>query len=109
MDGRLPVFSALPQCVPSPRMREHDASVDRDRTVALGALSLREGTEMTKECPVCESMNTEDSDTCKHCGTAFFFEPESLQPPLDDPADELVVVGRYATADRKSTRLNSSH
>lgn len=52
---------------------------------------------MTKECPACELMNAEDADTCQHCGTAFFFEPECLQPPLDDPADELVVVGRYGS------------
>ncbi len=52
---------------------------------------------MSKECPACELMNAEDADTCKHCGTAFFFEPECLQPPLDDPADELIVIGQYAS------------
>ena len=51
---------------------------------------------MTKECPVCKLMNAEDADTCQHCGTAFFFAPESLERSFDDPADELVVVGRYS-------------
>jgi hypothetical protein len=41
-------------------------------------------------------MNAEDADTCQHCGTAFFFAPESLERSFDDPADELVVVGRYS-------------
>jgi hypothetical protein len=50
---------------------------------------------MSKECPVCELMNTEEADTCRHCGTAFFFELECLDPRFDDPGDELVVVGRY--------------
>jgi hypothetical protein len=48
-----------------------------------------------KECPECELLNDDDADTCKHCGTAFFFSPECLQPRLDDPADNLVVVGEY--------------
>ena len=47
-----------------------------------------------KECPVCELMNAVDADTCKHCGTAFFFELECLDPKFDDPADELVVVAQ---------------
>ena len=51
---------------------------------------------MTKECPACELMNDEEADTCKHCGTAFFFELECLDPKFDDPADELVVAGCYA-------------
>ena len=51
-----------------------------------------------KECPACELMNDEEADTCKHCGTAFFFQPESLQARLDDPEDDLVVVGYYANA-----------
>jgi len=50
-----------------------------------------------KECPVCELMNSEDADTCRHCGTAFFFELECLDPKFDDPADELIVVGRYGS------------
>lgn len=50
---------------------------------------------MNKECPVCELMNAEEADTCRHCGTAFFFELECLDPRLDDPGDELVVIGRY--------------
>ena len=48
-----------------------------------------------KECLACELMNAVDADTCKHCGTAFFFELECLDPKLDDPADELVDVGQY--------------
>ena len=51
---------------------------------------------MTKECPACELMNDEEADTCRHCGTAFFFELECLDPKFDDPADELEVVGCYA-------------
>ena len=50
---------------------------------------------MNKECPVCELMNAEEADTCRHCGTAFFFELECLDPISDDPGDELVIVGRY--------------
>ena len=49
-----------------------------------------------KECPVCGLMNAEEADTCRHCGTAFFFELECLDPKFDDPADELTVVGSYA-------------
>jgi hypothetical protein len=41
-------------------------------------------------------MNIEEADTCRHCGTAFFFELESLERKFDDPADELTIVGRYA-------------
>jgi hypothetical protein len=48
-----------------------------------------------KECPTCELMNAEEADTCRHCGTAFFFELECLDPKFDDPADELRVVGVY--------------
>ena len=48
-----------------------------------------------KECPECELLNDDAADTCKHCGTAFFFTLECLQPRLDDPADSLVVVGEY--------------
>ena len=51
---------------------------------------------MTKECPACQLLNEEEADTCRHCGTAFFFELDCLQPKPDDPADELVVVGCYA-------------
>lgn len=50
-----------------------------------------------KECPMCALMNPENADTCKHCGTAFFFELECLDPKLDNPADELIVVGRYGS------------
>jgi hypothetical protein len=49
-----------------------------------------------KECHVCQLMNAEDADTCKHCGTAFFFELECLEPKFDDPDDELMVVARCA-------------
>jgi len=49
-----------------------------------------------KECPACNLMNNEAADTCRHCGTAFFFELECLDPKFDDPADELIVVGRCA-------------
>jgi len=49
-----------------------------------------------KECPVCQFESSEDADTCKTCGTAFFFQPECLQPPLDNPEDTLMVVGNYA-------------
>jgi hypothetical protein len=59
-------------------------------------MSLRKGAGVKKECPVCELMNAEDADTCEHCGTAFFFELECLDPKFDDPADELIIVGRYA-------------
>lgn len=48
-----------------------------------------------KECPTCELMNAEEADTCRHCGMAFFFELECLDPKFDDPADELVIVGGY--------------
>ena len=51
-----------------------------------------------KECPCCGLMNAEAADTCRHCGTAFFFELESLEPKFDDPDDELIVVGSYANA-----------
>jgi hypothetical protein len=50
---------------------------------------------MTKECPACSKENAEEADTCKHCGTAFFYQPESLIPPLDNAADDLVIIGRY--------------
>jgi hypothetical protein len=49
-----------------------------------------------KECPACELMNAEEADTCRHCGTAFFFELECLTPRLDDPADELVEVASFS-------------
>src|SRR5687767_8697346 len=64
----------------------------------MGPVPLRKGTGMKeeKECPACELMNDESADTCRHCGTAFFFELECLDPKFDDPADELVVVGCYA-------------
>ncbi len=48
-----------------------------------------------KECPECELWNQDDADTCRHCGTAFFVKLEYLQGRLDDPADNLVVVGEY--------------
>jgi hypothetical protein len=48
-----------------------------------------------KECPACGLLSAEEADTCRHCGTAFFFQPECLQPPIDNPADELVIVGQY--------------
>lgn len=48
-----------------------------------------------KECPECELLNEDDADTCRHCGLALFFTLECLQPKLDDPADNLVVVGQY--------------
>ena len=48
-----------------------------------------------KECPTCELMNAEEADTCRHCGTAFFFELECLDPKFDDPADELVILASY--------------
>ena len=50
---------------------------------------------MNKECPVCELMNSEEADTCRHCGTAFFFELECLDPQVQDSGEDLVVVGRY--------------
>jgi hypothetical protein len=48
-----------------------------------------------KKCPECELLNDDDVDTCKHCGAAFFSTLECLRPRLDDPADDLVVVGEY--------------
>lgn len=48
-----------------------------------------------KECPSCEFVNEEEADVCPKCGTAFFFTPECLQPPFNDPSDNLVVVGCY--------------
>lgn len=48
---------------------------------------------MKKECPVCELMNDEAADTCRHCGTAFFFELECLEPRFND---ELIAVGSFA-------------
>ena len=48
-----------------------------------------------KECFACGLLNAEAADTCKHCGTAFFFQPECLEPPLDQPADDLVIIGQY--------------
>jgi hypothetical protein len=64
----------------------------------MGEMRLRKrsGMKKEKECPACELMNAEEADTCKHCGTAFFFELECLERRLDDPADELRIVGRYA-------------
>lgn len=61
----------------------------------MGPLPVCQGTRMNaeKECPSCELMNDEEADTCRHCGTAFFFELECLDPKFDDPADELVIVG----------------
>lgn len=57
---------------------------------------MNEPFDRQKECPACGCLSREEADTCKHCGTAFFFQPECLQPPIDNPADELVIVGRYA-------------
>ena len=50
-----------------------------------------------KECPACGLVSAEDAETCRHCGTAFYFQPECLQPPFDNPADDLVIVGWFSS------------
>jgi len=63
-----------------------------------------------KDCPECGRVNEENASVCIQCGKEFPTESKVVDPSLEDPAEALVVVAKFANladANLLKTRLEA--